>query len=287
MPATNTLLAVALSFLLVSCHAKQATETTTSTATGPAARPDSIKYTQVPPATLRSRASATPGMQRWRINDTLTLECSHPLATFVTEEQPVPQPVWGQLALRGQHGWYKLLADKMYWTLYHVSIAPDGTLFQLPTVGVEDKLKQASQQVQQPLKLMEEDLFYNTYDVPHLTWTEYLDEDLAALPARQIAPEYLGGELDDKLYYPLPYWLAQEKKRLTSTRHLPTADRLAAYLELSHDTTSHTGRLLPPYKALLADLLHAYQAYPMAPDTLQLLQESLRSLNLSADRKTK
>jgi len=226
-------------------------------------------------------------MQSWRINDTLTLECTHPLATFVTQQQAVPQPVWGQLALRGQHGWYKLLADNMYWTLYHVSVAPDGTLFQLPTVGVEGKLKQASKQAQKSIQLTEEDLFYNTYDVSHLTWTEYLDEDLAALPARQIAPDYLGGELDDKLYYPLPYWLAQEQKRLTSTRHLPPADRLAAYLDLSQDTASHTGRLLPPYKALLADLLHAYQAYPMAPDTTQLLREALRSLRPAAAKKNK
>lgn len=276
MPATNTLRAVAFSCLLGACHAKQAPETTTATAPKPVARPDS-----------GSRASATPGMQRWRINDTLTLECTHPLGTFVTEEQAVPQPVWGQLALRGQHGWYKLLADNMYWTLYHVSVAPDGTLFQLPTVGVEGKISPASAHVQQPIKLTEEDLFYNTYDVPRLTWTEYLDEDLVALPARQIEPDYLGGEVDDKTYYPLPYWLAQEQKRLTSTRHLPTADRLAAYLELSQDTARHTGRLLPPYKGLLADLLQAYQAYPMAPDTLQLLRESLSSLSPSASRKDK
>lgn len=228
-----------------------------------------------------------PGMQRWRINDTLTLECSHPLATFVTEEQAVPQAVWGRLALRGRHGWYKLLADNMYWTLYHVAVAPDGTLFQLPTVGVEGKLKPASKHLQQPIKLTEEDLFYNTYDVPRLTWTEYLDEDLTALPARQIAPDYLGGELDDKIYYPLPYWLAQEQKRITSTRHLPSADRLAAYLDLSQDTARHTGRLVPAYKGLLANLLQAYQAYPMAPDTAQLLQTSLRSLNTTASQQSK
>ena len=281
----NTLRALALSWLLGACQAKQATETATTP--GPRAKPEVVSSSRVPAAPLQSTASPTPGLQRWRINDTLTLECSQPLTTFVTEQQTVPQTVWGQLALRGQHGWYKRLTNNMYWTLYQVSVAPDGTLFQLPSVGLEYEISRVKKQGNKPYQLQEKDLFYNTYDVPHLTWTEYVDEDLVALDARQIAPDYLGGELDEKTYYPLPYWLARETNRLTSTHRLPPADRLAAYVDLSHDTARYTGRLMPPYKKLLADLLHAYQAYPMDPDTVQLLQQALRALSPSASSKQK
>jgi hypothetical protein len=275
MKFTTALWAASLGFCLAACGTKQEAK---STLAAPSVAKDSL---------LATRNAPTQTVRTWRVNDTLELECSRPLATFTTEGQPTPQLVWGQLALRGRRGWYKVLAEHSYWTLYHVLVAPDGKLFQLPTVGVEDQIDAAQTSPKKPLKITEEDFFYNTYDVAHLTWTEYLDEELSALPARQIAPDYLGGELDDKIYYPLPYWLAQEKTRLQASHHLPAAAQLAAYLKLSQDTAAHTGRLRPPYRSLLADLLRAYQPYSLSPDTTRLLQDALRSLALPASSKPK
>jgi hypothetical protein len=233
-----------------------------------------------------TRAS-TPPTQRWRISDTLELECSRPVATFVTEAQATPQTVWGQLALRGRRGWYRLLAENSYWTLYHASVTPDGRLFQLPTVGVEDQLGRGRHRANKPLHVTEDELFYNPYDVAHLTWTQYLDPELNELPAREIEADYLGGEFNDQIYYPLPHWLDQEQRRLQRTHQLPAAEQVAAYLELSQDTARYTGRLEPPYRPLLANLLRAYQPYATSPDTARLLQEAVRSLTGSTRSKPK
>jgi hypothetical protein len=88
----------------------------------------------------------------------------------------------------------------------------------------------------------------------------------------------MGGEFDDKIYYPLPYWIIQEKTRLENTHHLPASEQLSAYLELSQDTAIHTGRLMGSYRPILADLLRAYQKYPMSADTARLIKEALSSL---------
>ncbi|MBF9141272.1 hypothetical protein [Hymenobacter properus] len=237
---------------------------------------------EVPTAVPVTGSTSLPATQRLRLNDTLELECSQPVATFVTSEQPAPQTAWTRLALRGRRGWYQVLETNAYWTLYHASVAPDGSLFQLPTVGVEDQLDSGAHRAKKPLKVTEDDFFYNPYDLRHRTWTEYLDEELNALPARQIEAEYLGGEFDDKIYHPLPYWLAQEKARLQQTHRLPPPEQIAQYLELSQDTARHTGRLVPAYRPLLAELLRAYEPLSTSADTARLLQEAIRSLQVRA-----
>ncbi|SFQ82621.1 hypothetical protein [Hymenobacter arizonensis] len=290
MRFSHTLLAASFGLLLVACQSDHPAQNTGSMVPAAPTKEDSSGTREVPvagKATDANGRASVPPTQRWRINDTLELECSRPIATFVTEEQATPQTVWNHLALRGRRGWYKLLADNMYWTLYHASVTPDGKLFQLPTVGAEDQLGRGRHRANKPLKLTEEELFYNTYDVPHRTWTEYLDEELNALPAREIDAEYLGGELNDKTYHPLPHWLTQEHTRLQRTRRLPPAEQVAAYLELSQDTARHTGRLVPPYRPLLANLLRAYQPYTTSPDTTRLLQEAVRSLTVSTSSKSK
>lgn len=286
----HTLIAASLGLLLVACQRDHPAQNAGSTVPAEPTKQDSSGTREVPAAVkatdANSRASVPP-TQRWRLHDTLELECSRPIATFVTEEQATPQTVWQQIALRGRRGWYKLLADNTYWTLYHASVTPDGQLFQLPTVGVEDQIRRGQHRAKKPLQVTEKELLYNTYDVPHRTWTEYLDEELSALPAREIEAEYMGGELNDKTYYPLPYWLAQEQTRLQRTRRLPTSEQVTAYLELSQDTAWHTGRLVPPYRPLLATLLRAYEPYATSPDTTRLLQEAVRSLTVSASSKSK
>jgi hypothetical protein len=284
------LLAAALGLLVVGCQSDHPARHAKTKVPAKPTIQDSSATREVSAAVKARDANqraSTPPTLRWRISDTLELECSRPVATFVTEAQATPQTVWTQLALRGRRGWYRLLAENSYWTLYHASVTSDGRLFQLPTVGVEDQIGHGRHLAKKPLKVSEDDLFYNTYDVPHLTWTQYLDEELNELPAREIEADYQGGEFDDKTYYPLPYWLDQEQTRLQRTHRLPTSDQLAAYLELSQDTARFTGRLGPSYRPLLANLLRAYQPYAMSPDTARLLTEAVRSLTVPTSRKPK
>jgi hypothetical protein len=284
----HALLAASLALLLVACQSDHPAQHAVSTGPVERTKQDSSGTREVAAAVAEANSSAsTPPTQRWRLNDTLELECSRPIATFVTEAQATPQTVWTQLALRGRRGWYRLLAENMYWTLYHASVTPDGTLFQLPTVGVEDQMGRGRHRARKPLKVSEAALFYNTYDVPNLTWTQYLDEGLNELPAREIEADYLGGEFNDQTYYPLPHWLDQEQARLLRTHRLPASEQVAAYLELSQDTARFTGRLGPSYRPLLANLLRAYQPYATSPDTTRLLTEAVRSLTVPTSRKPK
>jgi len=281
----STLIVVAFGICLFACGTDKPSGTSTSTVATQSETKDTMETSADQPLTSSTQQAksisqaASSTKQSLRVNDTVELEFSSPIGTFTTDEQPVPQTVWKQIALRGRHGWYQVVNDNAQWSQYHAAAAPEGDLVQIPTVGIMQDFDDSKSK--KPVKLPEDDFYYNTYDVRYRTWTEYVAEDLSVLPRRQVDADFLGGEAEDGVeYYPLPYWLMKEQARLSHAKSLPAPERLTTFIELSKDTAAHTGTLSKPYRPLLTQLLRSYKAYSMPTDTASRLDQAVRSLEL-------
>jgi hypothetical protein len=274
---------------------------------------------QVAPARLpaRVRPASTarpplPAVRRRQLGRGWVLEGSHPLAAINLYAEVYGkrfylgrEGLWGRLTLRGPKGYARLISrPHSFATMHGAHLNPYHDAVQVAVWsdrrGILDQVR-AHPRVLRPLNKEEFDLL--VWDIRYSTPAPYVSTFLTRAPwqlgvfdfkeSQRYLDEYdsrPSPESDpvtrDPLVWPyhlLPYWIAQEQRHLARTHRLPTPERLAAYLDLSRDTSAD-GLLRRPYRPLLARLLRAYQLYPLPPTTAARLRQALRSLPPAANR---
>lgn len=245
-----------------------------------------------------ARPLALPQHQHLRVNDTLTLEVSRPLAFFTVWRAVEPAPalgrpgtrvLWGRAALRGRRGYYEVLdANAPYCTLYLAAVSRQGDVLALSCWSdIDRQAPLARAHLLDTVSVQRNQEFgYGYWDVRYRTWGLLLGADLQELPPPQEADEvyafelsvvgFTGGTYRGRAYHLLPYWLAREQARVRRTRRLPTAPYLANFLDLAYEVRG--GRLAPPYRPLLAHLLRAYAACPQPPATARQVLAARQAL---------
>lgn len=238
-------------------------------------------YCVASPRPLHSRLATPTAKQqvrRWRVNDTLVVEFSHPQGTFKTPSNK-SSTLWGRAVLRGQRGYSWLLEPGLLYTLYGVAVAPRGGAIRVAGFWPGEDGKKLSR-LPKPVQLFPDDFIYRVWDIKYHTLAWYVSADLRELDTRDDGFGFVGGPWEEGVYYLLPHWLAQEQARLARTHRLPPTKQLAAYLEACSPDGKQVGWIInpPPYRSLMVKLLHAYQAYPMPPATARRLVKTLHLL---------
>jgi hypothetical protein len=241
-----------------------------------------------------TQTSALPHYQRLRVNDTLVLEVSRPLARFGMWQPGAGDPpmrarpttvLWGRAALRGHRGYYEVLHPYVpYCTLYRTVVSGRGDVLALTYWNdLDNKAPRARTHPRDTVWVTRsKDLGYTYWDVRYRTWSQLLGDDLQELPAPLEAEEvvgfegsvvgFAGGTYQGRSYHFLPYWLTHELARVRRTRRLPPAPRLDAFLGLAYDGSGV--RLTRPYRPLLTQLLRAYTACPQSSTTARQVAEA-------------
>ena len=227
------------------------------------------------------------GTRSLRVNDTLRLEVSRPVATFATPDHEAATTLWQRAELRGSRGYRQIISlPRTLCTLYGTRASPSGELLRLAFWrDLDQQLPQGRAHPRRPLELAHEDAFAcPVWDVRYRTWSWFCDAGLQPLVPhgddvfgfQGSAYGFTGGSYELGTYHLPPTWLTQEQARVQRTHRLPPAPRLQAFLALSDDSAGYL--LKPPYRPLLAQLLRAYAACPQPPATARRLALARRRL---------
>lgn len=256
-------------------------------------------------------------IRRYRVNDTLLLECKKllvPIAVkcvfFNNRKESVPDTLWQKATLRGLRKYHQDIIQEDFFTLYKATTIPQLNILILtrwPGDGqmwedIEAKFAEIRAYPQRPMMLCTDEFGFFVWDVKYKVESILLSADLNVLPRKvngfnfyqnlsksNARMSYDAGQVKDdfdRIYRPLPYWIAQEQIYLEHNHHLPNKERVSNYIlfVLKNRSFFQNNK---PYRILTYNLLRAFNKYPM-PNTLRIqLSNALSCLTSVQNKKSR